>query len=197
MPNVPQSLPASSSQNRDSSENSLFLQLWAAGASMVIVTGAGATGAGASVVGVCASAEAPGDGGRLAAALGCCAAQRSKQISRASLSPVRFAHSCQAVGTAEIFIPFWPLAPVVTAQDAIKTAVNNGFVVGLPGGTRWAIILGFKLAATSDRTRRRLCCLRILRLLRKLRAQRAQLGAWVFLGCGLVQRHLGNEAAGQ
>ena len=37
---------------------------------------------------------------------------------------------------AEIFIPFWPLAPVVTTQAAIKIVVNNGFVVGLPGGIK-------------------------------------------------------------
>src|SRR3990167_9394504 len=174
MPNVPQSLPASSSQNRDSSENSLFLQLWAAGASMVIVTGAGATGAGAGVAGVCARTDAPGDGARLAAAPACCAAQRSKQISRASLSPVRFAHACQAVGTAEEFISFWPLAPVVTAQVAIKIVVHNGFMVGLLGGTTWVIVSGFKLAATLKRTRQHLYGLRFLR---KLRAQRAQLGS--------------------
>jgi len=134
MPKVPQSLPASNSQKRDSSENRGFLQLCASGAVMVMMTGATAgTGAGTGADGAAVPA-----GSLLADApwvwascmFFCCDAQVSKQCSRAASSPAMAVHCNQASADngATGLNEFWPLAKVDMAPLAIKKRVNFRFI---------------------------------------------------------------------
>ena len=136
MPNVPQSLPDSSSQNRDKLEKRGLRQSCSSAVLMVILTGGTATAVVASAGWLLANALLrPGGADALAddcAVVGaveigsaCCFAQRSKQVNRASLSAVCAAHCCH-VGSgalADAMPAVWPSA--TEAAPRVKAQVNT------------------------------------------------------------------------
>ena len=122
MPKVPQSLPASNSQKRDSSEKRGFLQLCASGAVMVMMTGATA--------GAVEGAETCGAGVTAGKLLCCWVAQASKQRKRAMSSVVALHCNQPSAGDeANGSMDIWPLAQVDKALPATKTRVNLKFIV--------------------------------------------------------------------
>ena len=126
MPKVPQSLPASSSQNRDSSENRVFLQLCASGAVMVMMTGAGIGAATGTAVG-CSLARAGAEASGLDGA--CWLAQRSKQRNLAWSSAPRSLHCCQVRGVASKTAAFSAVWAVVLVYKALTAIKNRVFLV--------------------------------------------------------------------